>query len=164
MTTKRTRNNNGTKRQYYSTTTCNTANIIDTTCMESSILNERMNPGDPFRTKRRYNSKTGEVFGRGSQEEMCIAFFGLYPRKVSPSNFGDFPVACGPKVFGDMIPACDAMWARADVLDTSQLGRTFGVAATSCPKPTPANFPSLSPNAAPSTTSAPTSTAGGHVG
>ena len=122
-------------------------------------------PGDSFRTKCNYKSTDDVVFGRGSQQEMCIAFLFYYPRKVIPSSYGDLPFLCGPNAFGDVLPACDASWTRADVQDTSQLGRTFGVAATSCPEPTLTNFPGISPNVAPSTILAPASSAtGGHDG
>ena len=116
-------------------------------------------PGDSFRTQCNYNAKNGEVFGLGSSQEMCIAFLFYYPRKVIPTDFGDLPFMCGPKVFGESFPECDASWTRADLQDTSQLGRTFGVASTSCSEPVPASFPSPSPTLnAPST---PTSSASG---
>ncbi|KAI2513742.1 copper type II ascorbate-dependent monooxygenase [Fragilaria crotonensis] len=115
-------------------------------------------PGDSFRTTCNYKTNNGEVFGLGSSDEMCIAFLFYYPRKALPSEYGDIPFMCGPKVFGDFLPDCDASWTRADLQDTSELGRTFGVAASSCPEPTPANFPSPSPNA-PSAPSAPPSSA-----
>ena len=115
-------------------------------------------PGDAFRTTCKYNAKNGEVFGFGSSQEMCIAFLFYYPRKTISTEFGDLPFACGTQVFGGLLPECEASWTRADLQDISQLGRTFGVAASSCPKPAPANFPSPSPNAA-STPSAPASSA-----
>ncbi|KAI2497878.1 copper type II ascorbate-dependent monooxygenase [Fragilaria crotonensis] len=115
-------------------------------------------PGDSFRTTCNYNAKNGEVFGFGSSQEMCIAFLFYYPRKVISSDYGDIPFMCGPNVFDDLLPECDASWTRTDLEDSSELKRTFGLAASSCPKPTPANFPSFSAKAL-ATPSAPVSAA-----
>jgi hypothetical protein len=115
-------------------------------------------PGDSFRTTCKYNAKNGEVFGFGSSQEMCIAFLFYYPRKTISTEFGDLPFVCGPQVFNTLLPDCDASWTSAELQDTSQLGRTFGVAASSCPKPAPMSVPSPSPNAAP-TPSTPASSA-----
>jgi hypothetical protein len=116
-------------------------------------------PGDAFRTSCNYNANDGQVFGLGSSQEMCIAFLFYYPRQVIPSPFGDFSFMCGLGLFGEFFPECNADWTSADFADLSQVGRSFGVAPSTCPQQPAANSPTPPPDD--STASAPTSASHG---
>lgn len=104
-------------------------------------------PGDSFRTSCIYNTKNDEQFGLASSQEMCIAFLFYYPRQAF--NFGDLelPYLCGMR-FGDFYPACNVDWSNSSLSDMSQVGRSFGVAPSTCPAP-PVAISSMSPTAAP---------------
>ena len=116
-------------------------------------------PGDSFRTSCNYNANDGQVFGLGSSQEMCIAFLFYYPRQTVASPIGEFAYMCGLGLFGDFFPECNADWTSADFADLSQVGRTFGVAPSTCPLQSAANSPTPSPDG--STASAPTSASHG---
>lgn len=103
-------------------------------------------PGDSFRTLCDYDANNGQVFGLGSQQEMCIAFLYYYPRQMaSTADFGPLPVMCGLGV-GDLLPGCEVTYVEtANFTQVSQLGRTFGSTPSTCPIDAPS-----SPASAPS--------------
>ena len=111
-------------------------------------------PGDSFRTTCSYNASNGEVFGRGSSAEMCIAFLYYYPRQTMTSLIGEIPFVCGYG-FDAFFPECATDWTTANIADLSQLGRTFGVSPSTCPPQSPATI--SGPSTDGSTASAPTS-------
>jgi Copper type II ascorbate-dependent monooxygenase, C-terminal domain len=104
-------------------------------------------PGDSFRTSCIYNTQNDEQFGLASSQEMCIAFLFYYPRQAF--NFGDLelPYLCGMR-FGDFYPACNVDWSNSSLSDMSHVGRSFGVAPSTCPAP-PVAISSTSPTASP---------------
>ncbi|KAI2510721.1 copper type II ascorbate-dependent monooxygenase [Fragilaria crotonensis] len=119
-------------------------------------------PGDSFRTSCIYNAPNGEDFGLGSNQEMCIAFLSYYPR-VSFAILGmEIPYLCGLRV-GDFFPPCGVEWSNSNISDISQVGRSFGVAPSTCPAisgpiatATPAASDSTAAPAASDSTAAPT--------
>jgi Copper type II ascorbate-dependent monooxygenase, C-terminal domain len=90
-------------------------------------------PGDSFQTICNYHATEGQVFGLGSSQEMCIAFLYYYPRKVVSMSFGDMPFTCSIGL-GDSIPGCGVEWTSSELTGIDQIGRSFGIAPTSCPE------------------------------
>lgn len=87
-------------------------------------------PGDSFRTTCQYEVNDDTVFGRSTQEEMCIAFLTYYPRIARPTPFGfDIPFICG---YNLQLPNCASEWEQVDLGSKSELDRTFGSSSETC--------------------------------
>ena len=84
-------------------------------------------PGDSFKTTCYYED--GGKFGRGSDDEMCIAFIMYYPAREYFSVPWICPFNSGLPEFG--IP-CDAEVEEGDLGSAEELGRSFGASPGAC--------------------------------
>eukprot|EP00545_Synedropsis_sp_CCMP1620_P013501 CAMPEP_0119023262 /NCGR_PEP_ID=MMETSP1176-20130426/29606_1 /TAXON_ID=265551 /ORGANISM="Synedropsis recta cf, Strain CCMP1620" /LENGTH=578 /DNA_ID=CAMNT_0006978305 /DNA_START=45 /DNA_END=1778 /DNA_ORIENTATION=- len=84
----------------------------------------QLQPGDAFRTTCNFDAKNGEVFGLGSEEEMCIAFLYYFPRQ-------DSLLFCGLGS-GQDLPGCESEYTTV-AAEFSEFGRSFGPAPATCP-------------------------------
>jgi len=97
----------------------------------------QVEPGDGFRMTCTYDTNEDTVFGRASQQEMCIAFIMYYPRR----NIG-LPWTCGA---GIPVPACEALYESESL---SSIPRTFGTPMSTCPT-VATTMPTVQPTSAP---------------
>jgi hypothetical protein len=95
----------------------------------------QIEPGDSFRTACQYKSD-GTVFGLSSQEEMCMVFILYYPKQQISGLGMELPYMCGREF---PISECNSTWERVDLQGESDLNRTFGNPADSCPTDTGAS-------------------------
>jgi hypothetical protein len=95
----------------------------------------QIEPGDSFRTTCQYKSN-GTLFGISSQEEMCMVFILYYPRQQISALGMELPYMCGREL---PISACNSSWEKVDLQGESDLNRTFGIPADSCPTYTEAS-------------------------
>ena len=79
-------------------------------------------PGDSFRTVCQYESTEGTVFGRGSEDEMCMNFLMYYPRQKALN----FPWICAYKI--GFLP-CESEHSER-VLEAPEV--TFGQPVDTC--------------------------------
>jgi Copper type II ascorbate-dependent monooxygenase, C-terminal domain len=89
--------------------------------------------GDSFKTTCMYNNQDEErVFGKNSDDEMCLHLVTYYPRR----HLGSSPFICGPGMhFGDP-QECEGTYTRVqenEVIQNSlDFVRPFGVPASVC--------------------------------
>lgn len=77
-------------------------------------------PSDEFRTRCHFTAKD-EVWGLGSQDEMCISFLSYYPRQ----EVENFPYTCGVG-FADFFPECNAIYTSKVYSSTDEFQHSFG--------------------------------------
>jgi len=105
--------------------------------------------GDEFRTTCFYKANDSDVFGYGSQEEMCMAFLLYFPRQ---NKF--LASTCGTnEELKYYIPQCFANHTSKSLDTIDQLGRTFG---SLLPLGTGGGMGPFTPSQAPVATSAAT--------
>jgi hypothetical protein len=78
-------------------------------------------PGDAFRTVCQYDATNNELFGKGSQEEMCMAFLLYYPRQTLIDDFGWICLYDIP------FPTCSTNHTSRSLSTVSDLERSFGL-------------------------------------
>jgi hypothetical protein len=81
-------------------------------------------PGDSFRTVCQYNATNNELFGPGSQDEMCVSFLFYYPRQSLLDTYGWICMYDIP------FPACATNHTTRSLRTVSDLERSFGTPMT----------------------------------
>jgi Copper type II ascorbate-dependent monooxygenase, C-terminal domain len=92
-----------------------------------------LRPGDSFKTSCMYNNQDEKkVFGKGSQDEMCIHLIQYYPRR----HVGTSPFICGPGMPMDNPVECEGTYTRVEenqvIQNSLDFVRPFGVPASVC--------------------------------
>mmetsp|Transcript_9126 Transcript_9126/g.11244 ORF Transcript_9126/g.11244 Transcript_9126/m.11244 type:complete len:580 (+) Transcript_9126:121-1860(+) len=82
-----------------------------------------VNSGDSFKTSCYYNGKKGEIFGYGSEDEMCITYLMYYPKTDIPLGVCGYVESGGASDY--LSESCLASYDSIGI-EERDLGRVFG--------------------------------------